>query len=58
MWKSKDSSKRLVSLIRELGKVAGYTIYTQRSVPSVYTESARAEGEHAESLPSALAAKY
>ena len=41
----KDSIKKLLELINEFGKVAGYQINTQKSVAFLYTSNERSERE-------------
>ena len=39
----KDSTRKLLELIHEFGKVAGYKINTQKSMAFLYTNNERAE---------------
>ena len=39
----KDASRKLLELINEFGKVAGYKINTQKSVAFLYTNNERPE---------------
>ena len=39
----KDATRKLLELINELGKVAGYKINTQKSVAFLYTNNERLE---------------
>ena len=41
----KDATRKLLELINEFGKVAGYKINTQKSVVFLYTKNERSEGE-------------
>ena len=43
---SKDSTQKLLELINEFSKVAGYKINIQKSVAFLYTNSEIAEREH------------
>ena len=42
---SKDATRKLLELINELGKVAGYKINTLNSVAFLYTNNERSERE-------------
>ena len=42
---SKDTTRKLLELINEFGKVAGYKINTQKSVVFLYTSNKRSESE-------------
>ena len=42
---SKDATRKLLELINELGKVAGYKINTLKSVAFLYTNNKRSERE-------------
>ena len=42
---SKDATRKLLELINELGKVAGYKINTLKSVAFLYTNNERSERE-------------
>jgi len=46
----KDSSRTLLELIHEFGKVAGYKINTQKLTAFVYTNQERAEREIREAI--------
>ena len=39
----KDSTRKLLELIDEFGKVAGYKINTQKSIAFLYTNNERSE---------------
>ena len=41
----KDTTKKLLELINEFGKVAGYKINTQKSLACLYTKNERSERE-------------
>ena len=41
----KDATRKLLELINEFGKVAGYKFNTQKSLAFVYTNNERAERE-------------
>ena len=47
----KDSIKKLLELIGEFSKVAGYKINTQKSLAFLYTENEKSEREIKESTP-------
>ena len=47
----KDSTRILLELIHEFGKVAGYKINTQKSTAFLYTNNERAEKEIREATP-------
>uniref|UniRef100_A0A5F9C6G4 RNA-directed DNA polymerase n=1 Tax=Oryctolagus cuniculus TaxID=9986 RepID=A0A5F9C6G4_RABIT len=53
----KNSTKRLLELIEEFGKVAGYKINAQKSTDFVYTDNAMAEEELLRSIPFTIATK-
>ena len=53
----KDATRKLLELINEFGKVAGYTINTQKSVAYLYTNSERSESEVKETIPFTIATK-
>ena len=40
----KDANRKLIKLINECGKVAGYKINTQKSLTFLYTNNERLEG--------------
>ena len=46
-----DSIKKLVELISEFSKVAGYKINTQKSLAFLYTNNEKLEREIKESIP-------
>ena len=47
----KDSPRKLLELIHEFGKVAGYKINTQKSMAFLYTNNERSEREIREAMP-------
>ena len=47
----KDSIRKLLELISELSKVAGYKINTQTSLAFLYTNNEKSEREIKESIP-------
>ena len=53
----KDATRKLLELINEFGKVAGYKINTQKSVAFLYTSNERSEREIKETIPFILASK-
>ena len=53
----KDSIRKLLELISELSKVAGYKINTQKSLAFLYTNNAKSEREIKESIPFTFATK-
>ena len=42
---SKDATRKLLELINEFGKVAGYTINAQKSLAFLYTNDEKSERE-------------
>uniref|UniRef100_A0A5F9DL16 RNA-directed DNA polymerase n=1 Tax=Oryctolagus cuniculus TaxID=9986 RepID=A0A5F9DL16_RABIT len=52
-----NSYKRLLELIEEFGKVAGYKVNTQKSTAFVYIDNARAKEELLRSMPFTIATK-
>ena len=57
MENPKDSTKKLLELIHEYSKVAGYKINAQKSVAFLYTNSEATEREIKESTPFTVAQK-
>ena len=53
----KDSIRKLLELISEFSKVAGYKINTQKSLAFLYTNNEKSEGEIKESVPFTIAIK-
>ena len=53
----KDSTKKLLELIHEFSKVAGYKINAQKSVAFLYTNNEVTEREIKESIPFTVAPK-
>ena len=53
----KDSIRKLLELISEFSKVAGYTINTQKSLAFLYTNIEKSEREIKESIPFIIAIK-
>ena len=51
----KDSIRKLVELISEFSKVAGYKINTQKSLAFLYTNNEKLEREIKESIPFTIA---
>ena len=54
---SKNSTPKLLDLISELGKVAGYKINTQKSVAFLYTNGELPEREIRKTMPFTTASK-
>ena len=53
----KDTTRKLLELIYEFGKVAGYKINAQKSLASLYTNDEKPEREIKETLPFTIATK-
>ena len=53
----KDVTRKLLELIRELGKVAGYKINAQKSLAFLYTNNERSVREVKETIPFTIATK-
>ena len=53
----KDSIRKLLELISEFSKVAGYKINTQKSFAFLYTNNEKSEREIKESIPFTIATK-
>ena len=53
----KHSIRKLLELIREFSKVAGYKINTQKSLAFLYTNNEKSEREIKESVPFNIATK-
>ena len=54
---TKDTTSKLLELIREFGKVAGYKINEQKSLAFLYTSNERSEGKIKERIPFTTATK-
>ena len=54
---SKDGIRKLLELISEFSKVAGYKINTQKSLAFLYTNNEKSEREIKESIPFTIATK-
>ena len=52
-----DATRKLLELISELGKVAGYKINAQKSLAFLYTNNENSEGEIKETIPFTIATK-
>ena len=48
---TKDATRKLLELISESGKVAGYKYNTQKSVAFLYTNNERSERDINETIP-------
>ena len=55
--KRKDSTRKLLELISEYSKVAGYKINTQKSLSFLYTNNEKTETEIKETIPVTIAMK-
>ena len=53
----KDTTRKLLELISEFSKVAGYKIDTQKSLAFLYTNNEKSEREIKESIPFTIATK-
>ena len=53
----KDSTRKLLEITSEFGKVAGYKISTQKSLAFLYTNNEKSEREIKESVPFTIATK-
>ena len=53
----KDSIRKLLELISEFSKVAGYKVSTQKSLAFLYTNNEKSEREIKESIPFTIATK-
>jgi len=53
----KDSIRKLLELISEFSKVAGYKINTQKSLAFLYTNNEKSERAIKESIPFTIATK-
>ena len=57
MENPKDSTRKLLELINEYSKVAGYKINTQKSLAFLYTHNEKTEREIKETIPFTIATK-
>ena len=57
MENPKDSTRKLLELINEYSKVAGYKINTQKSLAFLYTNNEKREREVKETMPFTIASK-
>ena len=55
--KPKDSTRKLLKLINEYSKVAGYKINTEKSLAFLYTYNEKTEREIKETMPFTIAVK-
>ena len=53
----KDSTRKLLELINEYSKVAGYKINTQKSLAFLYANNEKVEKEIKETIPFTIATK-
>ena len=53
----KDTTRKLLELINEFGKVAGYKINAQKSLAFLYTNDEKSERQIKETLPFTIATK-
>ena len=53
----KDATRKLLEVISEFGKVAGYKINVQKSLAFLYTNDEKSESEIKETLPFTIATK-
>ena len=53
----KDATRKLLDLINEFGKVAGYKINAQKSLAFLYSNNERSEKEAKEAIPFTIATK-
>ena len=53
----KDTTRKLLELINEYSKVAGYKINTQKSLAFLYTNNEKVEKEIKETIPFSIATK-
>ena len=53
----KDATRKLLELINEFGKFAGYKINAQKSLAFLYTNDEKSEREIMETLPFTIATK-
>ena len=53
----KDGTRKILELINEFSKVAGYKINTQKSLAFLYANNKRSERENRETISIAIASK-
>ena len=53
----KNATKKLLKLINEFGKVAGYKINIQKSLTFIYNNYERSESEIQETIPFTITSK-
>ena len=53
----KETTRKLLELISELSKVAGYKVNTQKSLSLLYTNNEKSERKIKESMPFTIATK-
>ena len=53
----KDATRKLIELINEFGKVAGYKINAEKSFAFLYTNEEKSESEIKKTLPFTIATK-
>ena len=53
----KDATRKLLDLINEYSKVAGYKINTQKSLAFLYTNNEKTERQNKETIPFSIASK-
>ena len=53
----KDATRKLLELINENSKIAGYKINTQKSIAFLYTNNEKSEREIKETIPFTIATK-
>jgi len=53
----KDSTRKLLDLINDYSKVAGYKINTQKSLAFLYTNNEKTERQNKETIPFSIATK-
>ena len=54
---TKDNIRKLLELISEFSKIAGYKINTQKSIAILYTNTEKSEREIKKSIPFTFATK-
>jgi len=57
MWKTQDSTPKLLELLQEFSNMEGYKINAQKSVAFLYTNNETEEREIKESIPYTIASK-